>query len=102
MESRIEDHRENATHFFIVGDYTPGITESDKTSIIFAVTDAPGALYTILRPLADRGINMTRIVSRPMKTIAWRYLFFVDLDGHREEPLSDGLPAGDGGNECLF
>jgi chorismate mutase/prephenate dehydratase len=58
----------------------------DKTSIIFAVVDEPGALYTMLRPLAERGINMTRIVSRPMKTIAWRYLFFVDLDGHREEP----------------
>ena len=87
VESRIEDHRENATHFFIVGDYTPGVTGSDKTSIIFAVNDAPGALYTMLRPLADRGINMTRIVSRPMKTIAWRYLFFVDLDGHREEPI---------------
>ncbi len=86
VESRIEDHRENATHFFIVGPYAPGATGVDKTSIIFAVTDTPGALYTMLRPLAEQGINMTRIVSRPMKTIAWRYLFFVDLDGHREEP----------------
>jgi chorismate mutase/prephenate dehydratase len=69
-----------------MGPYPPGATGADKTSIICAVTDAPGALYTMLRPLAERGINMTRIVSRPMKTIAWRYLFFVDLDGHREEP----------------
>ncbi len=86
VESHIEDHRENATHFFILGPYTPGATGTDKTSIIFAVVDEPGALYKMLRPLAERGINMTRIVSRPMKTIAWRYLFFVDLDGHREDP----------------
>ncbi|HAY21204.1 prephenate dehydratase [Desulfobacca acetoxidans] len=85
VESRIEDHRENATHFFIIGPYAPGATGADKTSIIFAVADTPGALYNMLRPLAERGINMTRIVSRPMKTVAWRYLFFVDLDGHLQE-----------------
>lgn len=88
VERRIEDHRENSTHFFIIGPQCPAPTGADKTSIIFAIEDVPGALYNMLRPLAEDGINMTRIVSRPMKTIAWRYLFFVDLDGHQEqEPL---------------
>lgn len=86
VASHIEDHRENATHFFIIGPYRPGATGSDKTSLLFAVEDTPGALYKMLRPLAARQINMTRIVSRPMKTVAWRYLFFVDLDGHRDDP----------------
>jgi chorismate mutase/prephenate dehydratase len=86
VEQRIEDHPGNVTHFFVIGSHTPGLTGRDKTSIIFAVDNIPGALYHTLRPLADRGINMTRIVSRPAPMEAWRYLFFVDLDGHREDP----------------
>jgi chorismate mutase/prephenate dehydratase len=86
VEPRIEDHPGNSTHFFVIGPESPGSTGSDKTSIIFAVDNVPGALYKTLRPLAERGINMTRIVSRPAKTEAWRYLFFVDLDGHQEDP----------------
>jgi chorismate mutase/prephenate dehydratase len=86
VESRIEDHPGNVTHFFVIGSDSPGRTGQDKTSIIFAVENVPGALYKTLRPLAERGLNMTRIVSRPVKTEAWRYLFFVDLDGHREDP----------------
>jgi chorismate mutase/prephenate dehydratase len=86
-EARIEDYPGNSTHFFVLGETHPGPTGADKTSIIFAVDNVPGALYKTLRPLAERGLNMTRIVSRPAKTEAWRYLFFVDLDGHREDPL---------------
>jgi len=86
VESRIEDQPGNVTHFFVIGSDAPGPTGVDKTSIIFAVDNIPGALYKTLKPLADRGLNMTRIVSRPAKNEAWRYLFFVDLDGHREDP----------------
>ena len=85
VESRIEDNPGNVTHFFVIGHDSPGPTGNDKTSIIFAVDNIPGALYKTLRPLAERGINMTRIVSRPAKNEAWRYLFFVDVDGHRED-----------------
>jgi chorismate mutase/prephenate dehydratase len=86
VESRIEDQPGNVTHFFVIGPDSPGATGCDRTSIIFAVDNIPGALYHTLRPLADRGLNMTRIVSRPAKNEAWRYLFFVDLDGHRDDP----------------
>ena len=86
VEARIEDHSGNVTHFFVIGPDAPGPTGHDKTSIIFAVDNIPGALYHTLRPLADRNLNMTRIVSRPVKTEAWRYLFYVDLDGHQAEP----------------
>ena len=50
------------------------------------VDNIPGALYKTLEPIADRGINMTRIVSRPARNEVWRYLFFVDIDGHQEDP----------------
>jgi chorismate mutase/prephenate dehydratase len=85
VERRIEDHPGNVTHFFVIGPESPGRTGRDKTSIIFAVDNIPGALYKTLQPIANRGINMTRIVSRPAKTEAWRYLFFVDIDGHQED-----------------
>ncbi len=84
-EARIEDNPGNVTHFFVIGTDAPGHTGADKTSVIFAVANVPGALYKTLRPRAERGLNMTRIVSRPVKNEAWRYLFFVDLDGHRED-----------------
>jgi chorismate mutase/prephenate dehydratase len=86
VERRIEDNPGNVTHFFVIGPDAPGPTGRDKTSIIFAVDNIPGALYKTLEPIAARGINMTRIISRPAKTEAWRYLFFVDIDGHQEEP----------------
>jgi chorismate mutase / prephenate dehydratase len=85
VERRIEDISGNVTHFFVIGPDAPGPTGADKTSIIFSVDDIPGALHQTLRPLAERGLNMSRIVSRPIKTEAWRYRFFVDLDGHRED-----------------
>jgi chorismate mutase/prephenate dehydratase len=85
VEARIEDQPGNVTHFFVIGSDTPGPTGCDRTSIIFAVDNIPGALYKTLRPLAERGLNMTRIISRPAKNEAWRYLFFVDLEGHRDD-----------------
>jgi|UniRef100_A0A7C5AL88 chorismate mutase/prephenate dehydratase len=85
VERRIEDYPGNVTHFFVIGPDSPGATGRDKTSIIFAVDDVPGALYKTLKPLATRSINMSRIVSRPAKTEAWRYFFFVDLDGHKDD-----------------
>jgi chorismate mutase / prephenate dehydratase len=86
VESRIEDQPGNVTHFFVIGPDIPGPTGKDKTSILFAVSNIPGALYKTLKPLADRDLNMTRIVSRPAKNENWRYLFFVDLDGHQSDP----------------
>jgi Prephenate dehydratase len=86
VEHGIEDQRGNTTHFFVMGKDSPGPTGNDATSIIFAVQNAPGALYNTLHPLQEKSINMTRIVSRPAKTEVWRYLFFVDIDGHQEDP----------------
>lgn len=82
LERNIEDSPNNYTRFLIIGKREAKKTGSDKTSLVFAIKDAPGALFTMLAPFADRGINLTKIESRPLKTKAWEYAFYIDLDGH--------------------
>ena len=67
-------------------------TGRDRTSLIFTVADTPGALFGLLKPFAERGINLTKIESRPEKTEAWKYVFFVDIEGHvDDEPVRQTL-----------
>jgi chorismate mutase/prephenate dehydratase len=60
----------------------------DKTSLLVSTrdTDDAGALYKLLAPLAEQKINMTRIESRPSRRRKWDYVFFIDIDGHAEDP----------------
>jgi len=83
---RIEDMAHNYTRFFVVGRQMVKPTGDDKTSVLLAVKDRPGALYHLLLPFADSGINLTRIESRPSQQKPWEYVFFIDLKGHVEEP----------------
>jgi chorismate mutase/prephenate dehydratase len=81
----IEDWEENLTRFLIFsGERTPP-TGEDKTSIVLTIKDRIGALCDILRPFGEGGINLTKIESRPSRKKAWDYLFFVDLEGHRDD-----------------
>jgi chorismate mutase/prephenate dehydratase len=82
VEKKIEDNANNFTRFLVIGRKEAKKTGSDKTSIMFAIKDAPGALYKMLRPFAATGINLTKIESRPLKRKAWEYIFFLDMDGH--------------------
>jgi len=92
IEKNIEDNSNNYTRFLVIGKNLANKTGRDKTSLMFAIKDAPGALYTMLKPFASRGINLTKIESRPIKTKAWEYVFFVDLDGHMaDEPVKDAV-----------
>ena len=79
---RIEDFTGVETRFAIIGSGLPSRTGKDRTVLAMAVHDQPGALYKSLQPFADRGINLTRVESRPTTGAAWRYLFFVEMDGH--------------------
>lgn len=84
----IEDHADNTTRFLVTGSQTFRPSGRDKTTLLVSAsrTDAPGALYRLLEPLAERSISMTRIESRPSRRRKWDYVFFIDIEGHAEEP----------------
>ena len=76
-------------------------TGRDKTSVMFTIQDRVGALYDMLRPFADYGLNLTKIESRPSKKKAWEYVFFVDLEGHSEDERVRTVLT-DLRRQCLF
>jgi chorismate mutase/prephenate dehydratase len=84
--SSIEDSAHNVTRFLVIGRVEAKPTKKDKTSIMFSVKDRSGALHDMLVPFKRHKINMTKIESRPSKVRAWEYYFFVDLEGHHEDP----------------
>ena len=88
----IEDAEENVTRFLVLSRKPGRRTGRDRTSLILTVSDTPGALFSLLKPFAERGINLTKIESRPEKTEAWKYVFFVDIEGHvDDEPIRQTL-----------
>ena len=82
----IPDERENKTRFLILGLGEPKQGRANKTSILFALKDRPGALHDALVPFKHHRINLTKIESRPSRRKAWEYLFFIDVEGHASEP----------------
>jgi chorismate mutase/prephenate dehydratase len=86
VASDIEDSPHNITRFFVVGKTTAGQAGHDKTSILFSIKDRMGALHDMLTPFKKHRINLTKIESRPSKKKAWDYYFFVDLEGHQDDP----------------
>ena len=82
VKEHIEDQAGAEVRFAVVGGDLPARTGTDRTVFAVALHDSPGALYKALKPFADRGVNLTRLESRPARGEPWRYLFFVELDGH--------------------
>ncbi|HTT69589.1 MAG TPA: prephenate dehydratase [Anaeromyxobacteraceae bacterium] len=78
----IQDLASDATRFWVIGRTPSASTGRDRTSLVVTVKDSPGVLLRLLEPLARRGINLTRVESRPTRRRAWEYAFFLDLDGH--------------------
>lgn len=80
----IEDHADNTTRFLVIGREIFPPSGDDKTTLLLSTadTDDAGALHKLLEPLAERGVNMTRIESRPSRRRKWHYVFFIDVDGH--------------------
>lgn len=92
VHSRIEDQVNNVTRFLVISRKPAEPTGNDKTSIMFSVRDEPGILYRMLEPFARRGVNLSKIESRPVKTKAWEYIFFLDMSGHvSEAPVSEAI-----------
>jgi len=86
VKERIEDVADNFTRFLVISKKSPARSGHDKTSILFSMKDRAGALYDMLKPFAESGINLTKIESRPSRKKAWDYHFFVDMEGHYDDP----------------
>jgi chorismate mutase/prephenate dehydratase len=87
IKRNIQDMQDNITRFLVLGRGKPAATGNDRTSIIFWTKNRPGALFKILQAFAAREVNLSRIESRPDRgSVPWEYAFFVDLEGHRDEP----------------
>ncbi|MFO7287360.1 MAG: prephenate dehydratase [Gammaproteobacteria bacterium] len=84
----IEDEADNTTRFLVIGRKTFPPSGNDKTSLLVSAkgTEGPGVLFHLLEPLARHRVNMTRIESRPSRRKKWDYVFFVDVDGHADDP----------------
>lgn len=88
----IQDMDNNLTRFVVIGKGDCIKSGSDKTSIVFSTEDKPGSLYRILDIFSLWDINMTRIESRPAKNRLGKYIFFIDIIGHRDdEDVRDAL-----------
>jgi chorismate mutase/prephenate dehydratase len=95
LVNNIEDRPDNATRFLVVGRELLAPSGNDKTTVLVSTSDTAagsGVLFNLLQPLAEHGVSMTRIESRPSRRKNWDYVFFIDLDGHAaEEPLATAL-----------
>jgi chorismate mutase/prephenate dehydratase len=84
----IEDSPNNTTRFLVLGEVDPAPTGRDRTSLVMSAENKPGAVHALLTPLAQHGVSMTRIESRPARSAAalWEYMFFIDVEGHQKDP----------------
>jgi len=88
LASDCQDNVGNVTRFVVIAppERAAAPSGNDKTSLMFAVQDRPGALFDCLTPFHRAGINLCRIESRSSRRRAWEYLFFIDLTGHQQDP----------------
>jgi chorismate mutase/prephenate dehydratase len=87
--SQIQDDPHNRTRFLMMGGVRAARSGCDKTSLILSVKNEPGAVFHMLEPFARHGVSMTRFESRPARSGAWEYYFYIDVEGHRDDaPLA--------------
>ena len=83
----IQDNPRNFTRFLVLSANEHAKTERNKTSLVYSLEHKPGALYRALGVFAKSKINITKIESRPAKQRPWEYVFFLDFEGHIEDPV---------------
>lgn len=86
LYDNIEDNPNNETRFTVIARQNAKPSGDDKTSILFTTEHKAGALTDVLNVFRDHGLNLTRLAERPSQRMNWEYYFFVDLEGHVEEP----------------
>jgi len=83
----IEDDPNNTTRFLVLGQIDSAPTGRDRTSLVLSAENKPGAVHALLTPIADNGVSMSRIESRPARarSARWEYVFFIDIEGHQSD-----------------
>lgn len=82
----IEDDPKNRTRFLVLGSNDAGASGNDRTSLVMTAHNKPGSLHDLIASFAVHGVSMTRLESRPARTGQWEYYFYVDIDGHQNDP----------------
>jgi chorismate mutase/prephenate dehydratase len=85
LAQHIQDNAQNRTRFVVLGRLKPGPSGNDRTSLICALPNHPGAVHRMLEPLARHGVSMSRFESRPARTGRWEYYFYMDVLGHQTD-----------------
>lgn len=85
LAEKIEDQPDNSTRFLIIGNQPVGASGHDKTSVVIAMRNEPGALHDLLAPFQDHSIDLTRVETRPSRSGNWNYVFFIDFNGHVDD-----------------
>lgn len=85
LAKNIEDDARNTTRFLVIGKQDVAPSGKDKTSLAMSSANRPGAVHDLLVPLAQNGVSMTKLESRPSRAGLWEYVFFVDIEGHQSD-----------------
>lgn len=85
LAKNIEDDARNTTRFLVIGKQDVAPSGRDKTSLVMAAPNRPGAMHDLLAPLAQHGVSMTKLESRPSRAGLWEYVFYVDIEGHQQD-----------------
>jgi prephenate dehydratase len=94
LDYGIEDTMYNYTRFFVLSYQDPPRAQRNKTSLVFCARHQPGALYECMGEFAKRGINLSKIESRPRLNRPWQYIFYLDFDGHCKDPVCESALMG--------
>jgi chorismate mutase/prephenate dehydratase len=88
LAANIEDDPNNTTRFLVLSGHDAGPSGGDKTSVVCSAQNRPGAVHDLLTPLKTHGVSMSKFESRPARGFGgsrWEYVFFMDLEGHRQD-----------------
>ncbi len=85
LAQNIEDDARNTTRFLVIGKQDVAPSGKDRTSLVMSAQNRPGAVHDLLVPLAQNGVSMTKLESRPSGTGLWEYVFYVDIEGHQSD-----------------
>jgi prephenate dehydratase len=94
LDRDTEDFPFNYTRFFVLSLEAPPRAQRNKTSLVFTTPHQPGALYACMGELSKRGINLTKIESRPRLNRPWQYHFYLDFEGHCQDPQCEAAIMG--------